>query len=71
MSSLPESTPRQTCQVCGAVEQVKPDSRGFPPDIAKRRLERRCKTAGHTAVAQYRAGFIGFSTLPYFKVEDA
>lgn len=33
------------------------DGRGFPPDIAKRRLAKRCKEAGHTCKAQYLAGF--------------
>lgn len=52
------SSPAQTCQVCGDREWVVPDGRGFPPDIAKRRLAKRCKAKGHTCDPQYRAGFI-------------
>lgn len=50
------SEPTQTCQVCGDVEYVVPDGRGFPPDIAKRRLAKRCKENGHTCIPQYQAG---------------
>lgn len=48
--------PTQTCTTCGDVEIVRQDGRGFPPDIARRRLERRCKSKGHTCQPQYRAG---------------
>ena len=48
--------PTQTCQVCGDYEMVRPDGRGFPPDIAKRRLAKRCKAAGHACDAKYQAG---------------
>ena len=51
------STPTQTCQVCGRTEAVRPDGRGFPPDIAKRRLQKRCKEAGCPCKPTYRAGF--------------
>jgi len=27
--------PLQRCEVCGDIEIVKPDGRGFPPDIAR------------------------------------
>lgn len=50
------STPTQTCRVCGAVEVVTPDGRGFPPAIAARRLAKRCSAAGHTCDPVYRAG---------------
>jgi hypothetical protein len=50
------SVPTQTCETCGRVEVVRPDGRGFPPDIAKRRLQRACKAAGHASRPQYRAG---------------
>lgn len=50
------SEPTQTCQVCGDFEVVHPDGRGFPPDIAKRRLITRCRAAGHICVPKYRAG---------------
>lgn len=48
--------PTQTCTVCGAVEIVRSDGRGFPPDIAKRRLAKRCKAAGHNCEPQYLCG---------------
>ena len=48
--------PTQTCTTCGAVEIVRPDGRGFPPDIAKRKLAKRCKAAGHTSTPRYLAG---------------
>lgn len=50
------SEPTQTCQVCGDVEVVRPDGRGFPPDIATRRLSKRCATKGHRCIPKYRAG---------------
>ena len=50
------SEPTQTCLTCGAVEIVHPDGRGFPPDIAKRRLTKRCAAAGHSSRPVYRAG---------------
>lgn len=50
------SEPTQTCTTCGDVEVVRHDGRGFPPDIAKRRLAKRCKAAGHTCTPTYRAG---------------
>jgi hypothetical protein len=48
--------PTQTCQVCGRVVIVTPDARGFPPNIAKRKLIKLCKNAGHDADPKYRAG---------------
>ena len=48
--------PSQTCQTCGDSEVVRPDGRGFPPDIAKRRLAKRCATKGHRCAPVYRAG---------------
>jgi hypothetical protein len=48
--------PSQTCAVCGDTETVRPDGRGFPPDIAKRKLAKRCRVAGHRCDPQYRAG---------------
>lgn len=49
--------PLQTCRVCGKSEVVRMDGRGFPPDIAKRRLAKRCKESGHRSDPQYTAGF--------------
>lgn len=55
---LRNAGPVQTCQVCGDSEQVVPDGRGFPPDIAKRRLVKRCKAAGHKCEPRYEAGLV-------------
>lgn len=48
--------PVQTCQLCGRVETVTPDGRGFPPDIAKRRLRKRCNANACPSKPTYRAG---------------
>ncbi len=50
--------PRQTCQRCGLVEVVRPDGRGFPPDIAKRSLAKRCAESGCPSEPQYTAGVV-------------
>jgi hypothetical protein len=50
------SQPTQTCTTCGRVEGVTPDGRGFPPDIAKRRLQKWCKAHGCPSTPTYRAG---------------
>lgn len=52
------SQPTQTCTTCGAIEIVRPDGRGFPPDIAKRRLAKRCTALGHTSTPVYRAALL-------------
>jgi hypothetical protein len=49
--------PTQTCLLCGRVEVVRMDGRGFPPDIAKRRLRKRCAEAGCPCDPKYLAGF--------------
>ena len=49
--------PVQTCETCGLVEPVKMDGRGFPPDIAKRRLAKKCAAAGHESKPRYTAGY--------------
>jgi hypothetical protein len=51
------SQPTQTCRICGLVEVVRMDGRGFPPDIAKRRLRKRCEAAGCPSDPHYLAGF--------------
>ena len=51
------SGPMQTCRLCGRVEAVTPDGRGFPPDIAKRKLKRWCAANGCPSDPQYTAGF--------------
>jgi hypothetical protein len=53
---MTSSEPTVTCQLCGRSEVVKPDGRGFPPDIAKRKLRKRCCAWGCTSDPQYRAG---------------
>lgn len=50
------SQPTQTCNKCGDIEIVRPDGRGFPPDIAKRRLVKRCRAKGCDGEPTYRAG---------------
>lgn len=52
------SEPVQRCLVCGDYEIVHPDGRGFPPDIAKRKLAKRCKVNGHVCEPKYTAGFL-------------
>lgn len=48
--------PMQRCQRCGLTEVVKPDGRGFPPDIAKRRLKKKCAHIGCPSDPIYSAG---------------
>jgi hypothetical protein len=50
------SQPIQTCQLCGRQIVVRPDGRGFPPDIAKRKLQKICKANGCPCEPKYRAG---------------
>jgi hypothetical protein len=45
----------QTCRLCGRVVQVAPDGRGFPPDIAARRLAKWCAANGCPSEPTYRA----------------
>ena len=53
------SAPTQTCVVCGDTEACKLDGRGgFPPDVAKRRLAKRCAAKGHVCEPIYTAGII-------------
>jgi hypothetical protein len=49
--------PVQTCQICGQSVTVTPDGRGFPPDIAKRKLQRICKANGCACQPKYTPGF--------------
>ena len=50
------SEPRYRCARCGRTQTVHPDGRGFPPDIAKRRLVKRCKAEGCPSEPEYTAG---------------
>jgi hypothetical protein len=52
------SGPIQMCMICGNAEAVRPDGRGFPPDIAKRRLQKKCRREGCPCEPEYRAGLI-------------
>lgn len=52
------SAPTQTCALCGRGLVVRPDGRGFPPDIAKRKLKKWCNANGCPSEPQYRAGVI-------------
>lgn len=56
--TTPRSEPTQTCTTCNRVVVVKWVGRGFPPDMAKRKLARLCAAAGHVSVPQYRAGVL-------------
>lgn len=51
------SSPVQTCELCGRFVIVKQDGRGFPPDIAKRKLAKYCKANGCESQPKYTAGF--------------
>ena len=48
--------PTVTCDKCGDRLTVVQDGRGFPPDIAKRRLRNQCRAKGCQGEPQYRAG---------------
>jgi hypothetical protein len=49
--------PIVVCKVCGVIQAVVPDGRGFPPDIAKRKLAKKClEIREHVADIEYRAG---------------
>ena len=50
------SAPTQTCQLCGRQQVVTQDGRGFPPDIAKRKLKKQCNANGCPSEPQYLAG---------------
>lgn len=50
------SEPTQTCQLCGRVVVVRESGRGFPPDTAKRKLQKLCSAAGCPCEPRYRAG---------------
>ena len=49
--------PVYKCLVCGRTQNVVPGGRGFPPDIAKRKLIKGCTLDGHKSEPQYLAGF--------------
>lgn len=50
------ATPTQTCQLCGDQIVVRDTGRGFPPDAAKRALQKSCKAKDCDCDPKYRAG---------------
>jgi hypothetical protein len=52
------SEPTYRCLICNTVIVVRPDGRGFPPGIAKRKLKRSCTERGCPCDPKYRPGFI-------------
>jgi len=52
----PYAFPVVWCANCNAVRAVFPDGRGFPPDIAKRKLAKSCREHGCKCDPQYMAG---------------
>lgn len=50
------SQPFVVCAECGQSVTVTPDGRGFPPDIARRKLAKLCRAAGHAPDLRYCAG---------------
>jgi hypothetical protein len=52
----PTIEPTVTCRLCKRRQVVNPDGRGFPPDIAKRKLRKVCQAAGCPCEPIYRAG---------------
>ena len=64
------ASPLVECRVCGDLLVVVPDGRGFPPDIAKRRLAKRCSAKGHKSDPQYRAGIFLAERVPQNGTEE-
>ena len=56
-----EREPRYTCGLCGYHVVVRQDGRGFPPDIAKRRLRKNCAERDCQCSPRYTAGIGDFS----------
>lgn len=52
------SQPTQTCTLCGRSIVVTPDGRGFPPDIARNKLQKLCRSSGCPCEPRYRAGLV-------------
>jgi hypothetical protein len=48
--------PTVTCDKCGRRAVVQPYVRGFPPDVARNKLRKACRSAGCDGEPQYRAG---------------
>lgn len=56
MKERPTNVPTVMCTRCGEWIEVVPDGRGFPPNIAKRKLAKMCGARGHKSEPSYRAG---------------
>lgn len=54
--SVPPAEPHQACTFCGNFVVVEPTTRGFPPNVAKRKLRKLCRYMGHESQPQYTAG---------------
>jgi len=52
------SEPTVTCDKCGRQAVVSPYVRGFPPDVAKRKLRKLCRADGCDGEPQYMAGLL-------------
>jgi len=50
------SEPVQTCRLCGRSVVVVQGGRGFPPDVAKRKLRKLCAADGCACEPEYTAG---------------
>lgn len=50
--------PTVTCLICGTTYIVTDTGRGFPPDVAKRKLAKICKLRGHESNPKYQAGLV-------------
>lgn len=50
--------PTQTCKLCQRQVVVEQTGRGFPPDVAARKLKRLCEADGCPSEPVYRAGII-------------
>lgn len=58
MARVVADVPRQRCQLCGRSVVVMDAGRGFPPDVAARKLRRLCKADGCDSEPRYTAGYI-------------
>jgi hypothetical protein len=51
------ASPTQTCELCYRSVVVVPDGRGFPPDIAARKLKKECNACDCESKPKYTAGY--------------
>lgn len=50
--------PTVTCALCGRRMVVQQTGRGFPPDVARRKLKKACVADGCECEPVYRAGVV-------------